>query len=619
MNNFKNTTIAIVLTVVGILCFNIVSSKIFFRTDVTENSVFTLSEGTKRVLSKLPDEFTVKFYFSRSHAQVPPMIKNYATRVEEVLREYASYSDGSLQVEVYDPKPDTDEEEWARKYGITGARLPSGEELFLGAVFLNGDKEKAIPYFDARREEFLEYDLTEALVTMQETNKPKVGVLSSLPVMGGGNPMMGGSQPGWVAIEALKKNFEVEELSTSVIKISDDIGLMILIHPKELSDKTLYAIDQFVMRGGKLMVFVDPFSRIDLAASGAQARMRGQMPSASSDLKKLFTAWGVKYNSQEITGDLSKMMRVNAGGQLVSYPYFFTITEDGISSKSVVSGKLNELLVAEPGAFTLDEQSKLELEPVLRSTEDSGSANGMMAAYMNPADFARQLKESKSRKNIAGILKGRFSSAFTGLPKYEKDEEGPSAHLSESASDQVLFLMMDVDFMSDANAVDQMRFGGQVITRLRNDNLNLLLNTADHLGGNEDLINIRGSGKISRPFTKVQEIQKNAQKKWKEEEERLSAQLSELQKKLTSLQKERTDQNVFNLSADQQSEIKKFRAEERQIRKKRREVRRNLREDIEHLGFVLKLTNLLLVPFLVIVFGLVVFVSRQNKIVGGNS
>ena len=454
---------------------------------------------------------------------------------------------------------------------------------------------------------------------MQQTNKPRAGVLSSLPVMGMSNPMAGsaGQSPGWVAIEGLKKSFEIEQVPATALEVSDELNLLIVIHPKDLSDKTQYAIDQYIMRGGKVMLFVDPFSRADLAMS-SQAQMMGRMPSASSNVAKLFEAWGLKYNSQEIAGDLSTMMRVNAGGQLVSYPYFFTVSGEGISKSTVVSGNLNEILLAEPGKFEFDQSKGLSFEPIIQTSEQSGTANGMMAAYMNPADFSRQLKESKGKIAVAGFVKGGFKSAFTEAPSYDKEEQAPSTpYIAESKSDQVVFVMADVDFMSDGNSVDQMRFAGQIITRLKNDNLNLVFNTADFLGGNDALINIRSSGRISRPFTRVQDIQARAQKKWKAEEEKLSSQLSGLQKKLNELQKQRTDGNILSMSADQQVEIKKFRAEERDVRKKRREVRRNLREDIEDLGFRLKLANLLVVPLLVIGLGVFVFISRQNRMLGG--
>lgn len=610
-----------VVLAVAVIAINIIAARLYGRLDLTEDKIYTLSKGTKNILEKMSDGVVVKFYFSRSTKQLPTMIKTYGTRVEEVLREYANRSAGKLTLEVFDPKPDTDDEEWARKYGLQAITLGNGDPFYFGAVLLQSSREFILPYFDPRREEFLEYDISEALVQVQNKTKAKVGILSSLPVIASSAPMMmpmAETQPSWIFVEQLRKNFEVVEVAATSSSIDDQINVLLIIHPKMLQDSTLYAIDQFVMRGGRLLVAVDPFSRLDLSMSGNMARMSGRMPEISSDLKTLFTAWDIDYNPGKVVGDLSAMIQINAGGMTIPYPYFINMRNDRIDRQSVITQKLNQVMVAEGGAFELKSGSKFEFLPLLKTSAEAGTADGMFASFMGPAEFAKQLKTENKSLVQAAVVNGDFVSAFKDGPPAPSPDSKEKAnigkeHLSAVKQRNSIVLIADVDFVHDSNAVEQFRFGPQVISRPRNDNIALLLNAVDFLAGSSDLISIRSKGKITRPFTKVEELQKAAQQKWQQEEDRLSSRLSELEKKLNELQGQRADGSQLSMSADQQRELGRFRQEEADVRKARREVRKNLREDIESLGNYLIVTNLLIVPLGVGIFGMAVFISRQRR------
>jgi ABC-type uncharacterized transport system involved in gliding motility auxiliary subunit len=608
------------ILLIAILCFNIIASRFYGRLDVTQDKIYSLSDGTKKIIDKVGDDVVVKFYFSRSVKQLPVMIKTYASRVEEVLKEYQARSQQKIIVEVLDPKPDTDDEEWARKYGIQGIPLGNGEQIYFGAVFLQGKREFVIPYFDPRREEFVEYDISEALVQVQTKTKTKVGILSSLGVMGAEAPMMmqmqPNSQPSWIFVEQLRKNFEVVNIPSSTSTIDPAVNVLVVIHPKQLSDATLYGIDQFVMRGGRLVVAVDPFSRVELSQVGAMARQQGQMPQVGSDLKTLFAAWEVEFEGGQIVGDLDGMMQVNAGGVAVAYPYFVTIRNDGFDRKSVITQKLNQMLIAEGGALKLKAGSKFEFAPLLQTSPEAGSADAAFASFIGPAEFAKQLKQGSQKAVLAALLTGEFSSAFKDgpPPASDADKSAPKPdHLAAAKQRNSILIIGDVDFLHDSNSVEQFRFGPQVITRPRNDNLAFLMNAVDYLGGSEDLISIRSRGKLARPFTRVEEIQKAAQLRWQKEEDRLSQRLTEVDKKLNELQGQRADGSRLTLSPEQEREVVRFRQEEAEVRKARREVRKNLREDIEKLGNRLIALNMLVVPFGVGVFGVSVFVRRSRR------
>ena len=609
-NKLIHSTSGIFVLVVALVAVSLIAQKAFFRVDVTEDRVYSLSQGSLNIASKFQDDVLIKLYFSKSLKGIPVAFKTYATRVQEVLKEFSDNSDGKIKLEVIDPRPDSDEEVWARKYGITGAPLQNGEELYLGAVFVSADKENAIPYLDPRKEEFLEYDISEALVKLSTDKKPKLGVMSSLEVMG--SPAQNPMQPHqgdeeWSIIAGLKNFFDVESIELTAESIDPDIGILLILHPKKLEEKTEYAIDQFVMGGGRLIIAVDPFSRTDLANSHQNRFQGGQMPDASSDFTRFFSKWGIEYSKSDMIGDPTRATRINAGGRAVNYPFFLSLNKDDFSKDNKVTAHLKQMLIAESGAISLKGGSTFQLEPLIKTSHQSGKQSASMANFMRPSDLAAQLKVEEKQRIIAGLLKGKLPSSFDNPPEGAKD------HLTESKEEAVIAIIADVDFLHDNNAVDKIRFGPQVIVRPRNDNLNFIINTAEFLGGNQDLISIRSSGRVNRPFTTLLEIQQEAQKKWKAEEEKLSQQLNDLQKKLSSLQADRTDGNLTSLSPQQQAEITRFRNEEVKIRARRRQVRKNLREDIEKLGNQLIAANLLFVPLLVSIFGISVMIRREKR------
>jgi ABC-type uncharacterized transport system involved in gliding motility auxiliary subunit len=613
------TTTGLLVLVLAVVSLNIIASRLLFRADLTQDKVFSLSDGTRSILQKLDRDVTVKMFFSRSIKELPPLIKTYATRVEEVLQEYSNASGGHITVEVIDPKPDTDDEEWALKYGLNGVRLPKGDQMFFGVVLIAGTQEVVIPYLDPRREEFLEYDLSEALVSTMRKDRAKIGIMSSLPVTGGGPGHQFGGEEGdtWALVNDLKRNFEVENIGTDAKEIPAGVKVLIVLHPKNLSDQTLYAIDQYVLSGGRLIAAVDPMSRTDLQINGQQMRMSGQMPQMASDLNKLFAAWDIEYDPGTMAGDTALATQINAGGVMTAYPFFVSLSEANLAQNSIITGNLKNLLVAEGGALTQKAGSAHKFEPLMTLTKDSGTANAAMAAFMMPADLARDMKIDGKERVMAAMVSGKFKSAFPGGRPAGGEQEGQQAagapHKAEADGEGTIVVIADVDMFADHNAVDKFRFGPQVMLRARNDNLNFLFNAADFLGGSEDLIAIRSKGRIARPFTRVAEIQKNAQKRWQSEEEQLTTQLNDLQKKLGEMQAQRTDGNRFVLTADQQAEIARFRDQERDVKRRRREVRKNLREDIERMGRQVVAANMLFVPLAATVIGVGVFFRRGRR------
>lgn len=610
-----------ILLVVGI-SLNIIASKFYTRFDLTEDRVFSLSTGTRKIIEKLDRNVTMRLYFSRSSKDLPPVIKTYATRVEELLNQYGALGKGKIKVEIFDPKPDSDEEEWAAKYGINPIRLASGDPIYFGIFATSGSTEIVIPYLDPRREEFLEYDISEILVKMGKKSQPKIGLLTSL-TMDHAEPLTQRENKDWSFYDELKRLYDIQTLSLNTEEIPKDLTALLIMHPKDFSQTLLYAIDQFALSGGKILLALDPMARADLYQHASQMGLSGQMPRVSSNLEPLLKAWNIEYSPDDLIGDLALSSQINAGGQIITYPYFLSLNEKHFAKESIVTSSLKNMLYGEGGSLKGAKDAPITFEPLIKTGPETVVIKATEVLYQPPQELAKRYKKSGEERVLAAIIRGKFKSAFSEKPprttdaekspQSEKPPENTSPHIGESSKETTIVAIADVDFLSDSQAFDKFMFGPQTLLRPRNDNMSFLLNSLDFLSGSDDLISIRAKGRVSRPFEKVQELQLQAQKKWQSEEESLSAQLAELEQKLAQLQKNRTDNNRFSLNQAQQDEISRFREEERKIRVKRRMVRKNLREDIEQLGHFLTAANLLVMPSICSLFGTAVFLRRHRS------
>ncbi len=617
-------TAAFLLLVVGLVAVNVLFSFLPLRLDVTEEGLFTLSEGSRRIVSRLEEPTTIKLFYSESLPDIPVAFKTYSSKVIELLREFQASSGGMARLEILDPEPDTDEEEWAMRYGLSPARLPSGTNLFFGMVALSADREATVPFFDPRREKFLEYDIAQTFVRVNQEQKKKVGVLSFLPIGGYGNPMVPNRGPqDWVIMQELQKNYEIEMIPPdTVAEIDSEIGLVLLVHPKFLPERISYALDQFLLRGGKLMVFVDPNSRED---SGGQ----GQYGSpTNSDLKTLFEAWGVKYNNMEIVGDHQLGTKVSTSKfGVVDYPVWLTVKSGNMARDQVITSELEEIFLADPGSFAVDENFPYTFTPLISSSEEAGMVDFTTVRMMGPASLAKMVKSGGKSLTLSALITGTFKTAYPGgPPPTPKEPEGqnPDApkkppllrklpHLSEGEKETTVILVGDSDFMADRFSVEAFNFLGNQVIRPRNDNLNFVLNSVEFLTGSQDLIHIRSRGKFSRPFDRVESLQVKAAERYRREEEQLSAQLEEVKRKLANLEEDKPQSGSLIVSRDQLDAVRKFRLEEQRTRKALKDVRKVLRQDIESLGNTLLMVNLLLVPLLVSVAGFYFIYTRTTR------
>ena len=604
----------VLLVIIG--AANLIIANLRLRVDLTAERLYTLSTGSKQVLGKLENDVTLKFYFSASSAEMPMGLKTYANQVQDLLKEYELAGKGRVALEAYDPKPDSDSEEWAQRYGIEPQQTnPFGQPVYFGLVAVCGETEAVIPGFNPRTEATLEYDITRLITRVAWPEKPVIGVLSSLSVLGAPqNPMMmmrrQQQDQGWTAFRELRKDYTVREIQADAEAIDADIKALIVVHPKNLEDKALFAIDQFVLRGGRLIVCVDPFNIADFEANQQQNPMMMQMgggQAGPSTLGKLFDAWGVTFDTAKIVADLSAATKLNSGnGRVEDNPAFLSLGTANMAKDDLLTAQLSQVMLPFAGALSANTPKEITFTPLITTSTDNACLVDQMNAQFGMSAMRAQLKPDGAQRTLAARLQGTFKTAFPdGLSTNGTAAAATNAapaHLTSGTSTVMLF--GDADFLNDRFCVQVMNSLFGQIAQPINDNLTLFGNTVEQFAGREELIGVRSRGQFNRPFVKVDQLEVKAMKQWQAEEERLEAALQETQQRLADLQQKKSGNERLILSKEQQAELEQFRKTQAETRKQLKEVRKSLNKDIERLGLSLKVVNIALLPLLVIGFGL---------------
>ncbi len=611
--------VGLVLLAAIVVAADVILANLPLRADLTAERFYTLSDGSKAVLAKLDQDVTLKYYVSSSAADMPMQLKTYAARVQNLLKEYERAAGGHVVLEAYDPKPDSDAEEWAQRYGIEPQTVnPFGNPIYFGVVAVCGDNEQTLGQLSPRTESTLEYDVTRLVTRVAWPEKPVVGVMTSLPdVLGGGqmNPMMMqmGQRPpeGWAAFAELGKDYEVRAVATDVAAIDDDVKTLVLLHAKGLSDATLYAIDQFVLRGGKLIACVDPFSVKDMVASRQkQNPMMMQMGGGQdgpSTLGKLFDAWGVTFDTSKVTGDLEAATKLNNGqGGVDDNPAFLSLTQANMDAGDLLVSRLSQVMFPFAGAFVFEKKGMdLTFTPVITTSKENSCAVDKMAVQFG-GGMKDMIPDGHARV-LAARLSGTFKTAF---PKGPDGTNDVSKALAEGKGAVILFA--DTDFLADDFCVRLMKTPFGSIPQLINDNLTLFSNVIEQFAGREELIGVRSRGTTDRPFTVVNELEAKAMRQWQRKAADFEAELQMTQQRLQALQKQKSGDERFILSQEQQDEILKLRKAQADTRKQLKNVRKELTADIDSLGLTLKVINIGLIPAFVILFGLLRGLKRRK-------
>ena len=622
MNGKTKGLVALVLIAAVIASVNLILSSLPLRVDMTAEKLYTLSDGSKAVLGKLEEDVTLKFYFSASSAEMPMALKTYAAQVKNLLEEYELAGNGRIVLESYDPKPDSDAEEWAQRYGVEPQNVnPFGQPVYFGLVAVCGDNEQTLAALSPRTEATLEYDLTRLVTRVAWPERPVVGLMTSLQGVLGQQMnqmmMMQGMrpQPGWAAFTELQKDYELREIPATAESIDADVKALIVLHAKDLSEKTLFAIDQFVLKGGRLIACVDPMSVMDLMSSRQQQNpMMMQQPGGSgpSTLGKLFDAWGVGFDTGRLACDLAAATKLNAGnGRAEENPAFLSLDNANMDRADLVVSDLTQVMLPFAGAFTWAKTPGIEFKPLIVTSADHACLVASEGAQFGMGAMMRDLKPDGVQRTLAARLSGEFKTAFPKGPDWTEGSTNAVPEVVASGKGAVV-LFADSDFLADQFCVQVMNSIFGQIAQPINDNLVLFSNVIEQYAGREELIGVRSRGKSNRPFVKVDELEAKAMARWQQEQVRLEAALQETQQRLMALQKEKSGNERMILSREQQEEIVRFRKVQADTRRQLKNVRKELTSGIDSLGVVLKTVNILAVPLLIAAFGIFRGIRRRR-------
>ncbi len=613
--------LGLVLAVIAFLATNVLVDRkaTGLRADLTQEKLFTLSPGTRSLLGKIEEPVTLRLYVSERLVREIPSYGVYAARVRELLEEYRAAANGKLRLQVIDPQPFSDDEDRAVALGLQGVPVnQAGEQVYFGIAGSNSaDKDSVIPFLQPERERFLEYDLTKLVFDLVTTKKKTIGLLSTLPLTG---QFMGPRVPPqpWAIFDQLSQFFEIQRLERDTASIPDSVGVLLLVHPRDLPETTLYAIDQFVLRGGRALVFVDPHAEGEMGRPGPAA----QTGQTASTIPQLLKSWGLELVEGKIAGDRQAARRVNAGDaqrvRSVDYLAWLTLRDAALTKSDVLLSDAQSLNMATAGILKPIADSGLQITPLVQTSTQSQELDvEPLKMAPDPVALLANFKPSGERLMLAARVRGVAKTAFAeGAPKVEKKEgedaatkpppPPAAAHIAASKDPINVIVVADTDMLEDRFWAQVQEFFGQRVISPVANNGDFVINALDHLAGSDDLISLRSRGQSARPFAVVQEIQRKAELAFRAKERGLTEKLRETEAKLKELQTKEQGEGAARalVTANQQQAIDQFRAEMVDTRRQLRDVQFDLRRDIQSLETRVRAINIGLIPVLIGVFAI---------------
>jgi ABC-type uncharacterized transport system involved in gliding motility auxiliary subunit len=624
--------VALVCIALMLVSVNIIAGRLFaWRLDLTGEHLYTLSRGTERTLARIDEPITLRFYYSTRLADEVPSYGVYAQRVRELLDQYVAASHGKIRLEVYNPLPFSDAEDRAVAFGLQGVPLDvGGEQVYFGLAATNStDDQQVIAFFQPERERFLEYDLTKLVHSLAFPKKTVVGLISTLPLEGDMMAMMRGRPAEPMAImEQLQQLDTVKPLAANIDAIPPDVDVLMLVHPQSLSDKTLFAIDQFVLKGGKALIFVDPLSELQ-ASHPSQLNPPGS-PTASN-LERLFKSWGFEVPANTVAGDRRDAQRVGvpgsrSGTRPLDYVAWMNLKADNLNRNDMITADLSHVMMATPGIIEPIEGAKTTIEPLITTSPDSMKIPAeKLRGLPDVAGLLAEFKPDDKRYILAAHVTGTAESAFPegppSPPEPAKPEtkEGetappaPEAAAPASAKPINIVVVADTDMLDDRFWLQKQEFFGQRVLVPTANNGDFVANAIEVLAGGEDLVGLRSRGTSARPFEVVERIQQEAQARYSAEERALQARLKDTQAKLSSLTGKDQANAPANLSAEQTKTIEEFRADMVQTRRQLRDVQAALRSNIGRLKTGLEFLDIALIPIIVAAAAIVLGALRLRR------
>ena len=621
----KKLPLIVLLAIISFLSFNILNKNFFknLRFDLTNANVYTLSDGTKSILKSINEPLDFKLFYTKQIGDINPVYQNYYDRVKELLEQYVLLSNNKIKLKIFNPKPFSNEEDKAVEYGLQGVEIMSGVYGYFGLIATNStDDEEKIIFFQPDRSPFLEYDLSKIVTNLANPNRRIVGLYTDLPMLGTFNPLAqtqdAAAAPPWAVYNQMKEFFEIKRIHEKTKFIPEDLQLLMLVHPKKVPERLLYSIDQFVLKGGKLLVFIDPNSETESASPNNEQTQ--DESDNNSNLKELLDKWGVELVENKVVGDLLSARRVQIGESdkpsVTDYIAWLDIKKDHMDDTHQATSKVQRLTFATPGFLKNNEKNNnINFKRLVWSTTQSMQIDVNDVKFSpDPTNLLRNFVPSNEELTLVAEIKGSFPSNYPdGPPEGNRNDDfDKNKHINESIEPTTLVILSDSDMLYDEFWLKYEQTGEVVPIA---NNADFIVNLLEYLNGTKNLIGLRGKGVSSLPFIKVEKIQKEAEQKFRSKEKELLEKLNKYQIELENIQRgsEKEGKKTV-LTAEETLEIDKFRQEMIVVRSELRKVQNALRKDIEKLDSRLKFFNIFFVPILLIIISLVLsFVERRKR------
>ena len=640
------TAIAITL-LFGVLVISLIPS---LRIDLTEDRLYSLSEGTLSILSSLNEPIELMFFYSDSATEDVPQLRTYGNRVQELLREIVIASEGNLSLRVIDPEPFSEEEDLATQYGVRAVPVTQGGEgVYFGLVAAKGGADvpgplratETMPLIRPDQEEFLEYEFMKIITQVSNPERTVIGLVTQLDIDGGFDPMTGQGTQQWMIMDLVRQLYDVRRIDISSDSIEEDVDILMIVHPQGLSDRFLYAIDQHILRGGDALLFLDPNADSMVGRSPQGNLIPAGM---SSELPGLLDAWGLEFDNSKVLTDNELALRVMMGQGQRAVPHLGMLGVQGnfLTQGDIITNRLETINLSSAGAISQSNEGGLSFEPLITSSSDAMLMDRSFVESVTDPNVLFDEFESENRSfviaaRLSGLIETAFPEGQPAIPVTEEEsnsddadeevsvaeetssevdvvnEESEIAHLSTSLEPTNIVVFADSDLLTDRLWVQVTQFFGQRIPQPFANNGDLVINAMDNLSGGADLSSIRSRGRYSRPFTKVLTLQREADDRLRQEESELSARVAETESALAALNTDEEGNPIGEITPEIQTEIDRFNGELIETRRRLREVRFQLTEDIEQLGSNLKAINTALVPILLTLFFLGRYYFRSRR------
>ena len=589
-----------------------------WRVDLTQNRLYSTAPGTDRILKSLREPINLYFFFTEKSAAQLPVLKTYGGRVREFLEELAARSNGKLRLHFIDPQPFSEDEDRASELGVRGTPLGgSGGTLYFGLAGTNStDGHAAIEFFDPTKEEFLEYDVVKLIYQLANPKKPVLGWLTSLPMTPSMDPQSGQMREPWAIYSQAQQLFDVRPIDPAATKIDTDIDVLVLVHPKKLAPATLFAIDQYALKGGHIALFVDPIAEPDTAGVDPQNPMSAMSADKSSNLEPLLADWGVQYNPRQVIADAKQAMSVSLHENEAPSRHYgiLGLDQSNFNHSDVVTAGLSNINVAMSGYLKPEKAATTRFEPLLLSSNQAQPlATERFAMLFDPGALRDGFHATGERYVFGARVTGNIKTAYPGGPPAGVTLPPGTTALKTSTKPLELIVFADVDMLADYLWVRQQNLFGQRVAQAWANNGDLMLNVLDNLSGSADLISVRGRATFTRPFERVEALRRSADDRFRSKEQELEQELRTTEEKLTTLESRRNDKSSVILTPEQERELNHFQDEKLQVRKELRNVRLGLDEEIHRLGTTLKVLNIVVVPALLAVIALLVVGWRRRR------